>query len=78
MYTSAECRAYAKAKLAQAEHDDGNRNRLIAAAEAWLCLASQLETSRSVLRARNTLKKNHGVIDRAVRVRPAARLQELP
>jgi hypothetical protein len=42
MYTSAECRAYAEEKLAQAEHVDGRgRSRLITAAEAWLFLASQ-------------------------------------
>jgi hypothetical protein len=42
MYTSAECRAQAEEKLAQAQWDDRNRNRLITAAEAWLFLASQL------------------------------------
>jgi hypothetical protein len=43
MYTSAECRAYAEEKLAQAGHVDGRRrSRLITAAEAWLFLASQL------------------------------------
>ena len=44
MYTSAECRAHAEEKLAQAEHADGhNRSRLIIAAEAWLFLASKLK-----------------------------------
>jgi hypothetical protein len=42
MYTSAECRAQAEEKLAQAEHDNQHRNRLITTAEAWLFLASQL------------------------------------
>jgi hypothetical protein len=42
MLTSAECRAQAEAKLAQAKHDDRHRKRLIVAAEAWLFLASQL------------------------------------
>ena len=43
MYTSAECRAQAEQKLAQAEHADGRRrSRLITSAEAWLFLASQL------------------------------------
>jgi hypothetical protein len=42
MYTSAECRAYAEEKLAQAKYDDRHRNRLIAAAEAWLFLSSQM------------------------------------
>jgi hypothetical protein len=42
MLTSAECRARAEQKLAQAERDDRHRKRLIVAAEAWLFLASQL------------------------------------
>jgi hypothetical protein len=42
MFTSTECRAYAEQKLAQAEHDQQHRRRLITAAEAWLFLASQL------------------------------------
>jgi hypothetical protein len=42
MFTSAECRAQAEQKLAVADHDNRNRKRLIAAAEAWLFLASQL------------------------------------
>jgi hypothetical protein len=37
--TSAECRARAEQKLAQAEYDDRNRKRLITAAEGWLFLA---------------------------------------
>jgi hypothetical protein len=42
MFTSAECRAYAEQKLAQADHDGRHRRRLLIAAEAWLFLASQL------------------------------------
>ena len=42
MLTSAECRAQAEQKLAQAEIDDRHRKRLIVAAEDWLFLASQL------------------------------------
>jgi hypothetical protein len=42
MFTSAECRALAEQKLAQAERDDRHRRRLIAAAEGWLLLASKL------------------------------------
>jgi hypothetical protein len=41
MFTSAECRAQAEQKLAQAEHDNRNHKRLIVAAEAWLFLAGQ-------------------------------------
>jgi hypothetical protein len=42
MLSSAECRAYAEQKLAQAERDDAHRKRLITAAEAWLILASRM------------------------------------
>ncbi len=42
MLTSAECRAQAEQKLAQAERDGQHRKRLNTAAEAWLFLASQL------------------------------------
>src|ERR1700681_2928721 len=38
----AQCRTIAEQKLAQAEHDDRHRRRLIAAAQAWLFLASKL------------------------------------
>jgi hypothetical protein len=47
MLTSAECRAQADQKLAQAEHDERHRKRLITAAEAWLFLASQLRRAES-------------------------------
>jgi hypothetical protein len=49
MYTSGECRAQAEEKLAQAQHDDRNCKRLIAAAEAWLFLASQLRRTERIL-----------------------------
>jgi hypothetical protein len=49
MYTSAECRAQAEEKLAQAERDDQHRNRLITAAEAWLFLANQLRRTGRTL-----------------------------
>jgi hypothetical protein len=49
MYTSAECRTQAEEKLARAKHDNQHRNRLIAAAEAWLFLASQLRRSELAL-----------------------------
>jgi hypothetical protein len=41
MYTSAECRKIAQAKVAKAERlrDERRANRLIAAAKAWLILA---------------------------------------
>ena len=42
MLTSAECRAQAELKLAEADQDGRHRRRLITAAEAWLFLASQL------------------------------------
>jgi hypothetical protein len=42
MFTSAECRAKAEEKLAQAERDHRHSRRLIDAAEAWLFLAGQI------------------------------------
>jgi hypothetical protein len=42
MFTSAECRAFAEQKLAEADRDCRHRKRLITAAEGWLLLASQL------------------------------------
>ena len=43
MFTSAECRAMAEQKLAQAERDEHqHRRRLLTAAEGWLFLASKL------------------------------------
>jgi hypothetical protein len=49
MFTSAECRAYAEQKLAQAEHDERHRRRLITAAEAWLNLASILKRTEATV-----------------------------
>jgi hypothetical protein len=43
MLTSAECRAQAEQKLAQAEHDVRHRRHFITAAEGWFFLASQLK-----------------------------------
>jgi hypothetical protein len=40
--TSAECRAIAETKLAEAGCDERHRKRLINAAEGWLFLAGQL------------------------------------
>jgi hypothetical protein len=48
MYTSAECRAIAEQKLAQAERGEGNRKRLVTAAEAWFFLASRLREAEEV------------------------------
>jgi hypothetical protein len=47
MLTSAECRAQAEEKLAQAQRDDRHRKRLITAAEAWLFLAGQLRQAEA-------------------------------
>jgi hypothetical protein len=42
MFTSAECKAIAEQKLAEAERNLQHRTRLRTAAEAWLILANQL------------------------------------
>jgi hypothetical protein len=50
MFTSAECRAIAEEKLAQAGRaGEGNRKRLVTAAEAWFFLASKLPEAETVL-----------------------------
>jgi hypothetical protein len=49
MFTSAECRAMAEQKLAQAEGDDQHRRRLLTAADAWLFLASRLREIEGAL-----------------------------
>ena len=49
MFTSAECRAQAEQKRAQAERDEPHRRRLITAAEAWLLLADQLRRAEAAL-----------------------------
>jgi hypothetical protein len=50
MFTSAECRAMAEQKLAQAERDDHqHRRRLLTAADAWLFLASRLREIEGAL-----------------------------
>jgi hypothetical protein len=51
MFSSAECRAHAEEKLAQAERDDEHRKRLITAAEAWLILASQMRRLEAQLKS---------------------------
>jgi hypothetical protein len=59
MYSSAECRARAEQKLAQAECDPRRRRSLIEAGQAWLILASQtrrLEVSLRVPRKRSRKK----------------------
>jgi hypothetical protein len=61
MFTSAECRAHAEQKLAEADRDGRHRKRLIAAAEAWLLLASQLRrielATREVVTARRPKRR---------------------
>ena len=57
MLTSAECRARAEQKLAQAEIDDRHRKRLIVAAEAWLFLASQLRRAERAFEHEETMTR---------------------
>jgi hypothetical protein len=51
MLSSAECRAHAEEKLAQAERDDGHRKRLITGAQLGLILASQMRRLETQLRS---------------------------
>jgi hypothetical protein len=59
MLTSAECRAMAESKLAEAERDDSHRARLITAAEAWLFLAGQLRRAEAALAEHSIDAKRH-------------------
>jgi len=62
MLRSAECRAYADEKLAQAERDYSHRKRLNNAAEGWLLLASRLrQVEASVVVTKNRPKRRHYV-----------------
>ena len=60
MFTIAECRAQAEQKLAQAEHDDRHRKRLITAAEAWLLLAGQLRRGEKVVTKGRSKRRVNG------------------
>ena len=42
MLTSSQCRAQAKEKIAQAEREPPNQERLRTAAQAWIILAVQI------------------------------------
>jgi hypothetical protein len=72
--TSAQCRTTAEAKLEEAGRDAGHRRRLIAAAEGWLFLASQLrrlEKTLGVTGRKDTLTS--GRVRRALRPTTPAR-----
>jgi hypothetical protein len=58
MFTSAQCRTIAEQKLAQAEHDDRHRRRLITAAQAWLFLANRLSGEDTPLATQDVVKKS--------------------
>jgi hypothetical protein len=53
MFTSAECRAIAEQKRAQAEHDPRHRRRLTTAAGAWLFLTGKLSEEPAFLTEAN-------------------------
>jgi hypothetical protein len=57
MLTSAECRAQAEQKLAEANRDYRHRKRLITAAEAWLFLANQLKRAERIVVAQGRPKR---------------------
>ena len=57
MLTSAECRAQAEKKLAEADQDGRHRKRLITAAEGWLLLASRLRRVERALEAQGRPKR---------------------
>jgi hypothetical protein len=71
MFTSAECRAMAEQKLAEAERDDQqHRRRLLTAAEGWPLLASKLRDADASLptdKPVSTRRSKHRVKARAAR-----------
>jgi hypothetical protein len=42
MFTSSECHALAEEKIAQADRESRNQERVLTAAQAWLILAGQM------------------------------------
>ena len=50
MLTSSECRAQAEEKMAQAEREPPNQERLRTAAQAWIILAVQMSRLEASMR----------------------------
>jgi hypothetical protein len=59
MFTSAECRAFAEQKIAEADRNERHRIRFINAAQAWLILASQLRRIEASYTPDASLTKKH-------------------
>jgi hypothetical protein len=49
MFTAAECRAIALAKIMQAKYDTRHGRKLLSAAEAWLFLAQKMDEFEGVI-----------------------------
>ena len=58
MLTSSECHAQAEEKIAQADRDPRNQERLLTAAQAWLILAGQMRRLEATMRSAGKIRRN--------------------
>ena len=56
MLKSSECHAQAEEKIAQADRDPRNQERLLTAAQAWLTLASQMRRLEATMRSAGKIR----------------------
>jgi hypothetical protein len=56
MLTSSECHAQAEDKIAQADREPRNQERLLTAAQAWLILAAQMRQLEASMRSAGKLR----------------------
>ena len=56
MLTSSECQAQAEEKIAQADRDPRNQERLLTAAQAWLILAGQMRRLEATMRSAGKMR----------------------
>jgi len=82
MLTSSECHAQAEEKIAQADRDPRNQERLLTAAQAWLILAGQMRRLEATMRSAGKIRRNDERISGGVNslrcddTRPSATAQE--
>jgi hypothetical protein len=56
MLTSGECHAQAEDKIAQADREPRNQERLLTAAQAWLILAAQMRGLEASMRSTGKIR----------------------
>jgi len=62
MFSSSECRVQAAEKIAQAEREPQNQERLRTAAEAWLVLANQIRRIEASIRRTGKIRSKSGQV----------------